>query len=406
MADLDFTQKRNALRIIAALTCTKLGDVLINPKTMLTWLLTQMGVGGALISLLVPIRESGSMLPQLFVSGWIKRSALRKRVFVAGSLVEAVAVAVMGASALWLPPEVAGVVVVFGVAVLATARSFCSISGRDVMGKTIPRGFRGRVGGASATVSGIIATVAALALIVMKEEAGVRVIAGVVMTASLLWFIAGWIFSRVEEPEGAAQADTSGIRGRFSLVRDDARFRKFIVARVLLLGSALASPLMVVLAGQSGGSMLTLGAFVIAAGVATTSSSFLWGRLSDRASHLAMALGGFTAACVGGLAWWLGWSSPQWAAHPLVWPLLFLLFNVGYAGVRLGRTTWVVDAAEGDDRTDYVSAANTLIAVAILILGALAAPLQMISPLIPLAGYSVLCLLGCLAALRLGLGDG
>lgn len=146
--------------------------------------------------------------------------------------------------------------------------------------------------------------------------------------------------------------------------------------------------------------MLALGAFVIASGMATATSSFLWGKMADRASHLTMALGGFISAVVGVGAFGIAWWSPGWSNHPLVWPVIFLLFSVGYAGVRLGRSTWVVDAADGDRRTDYVSASNTIIAVAILMLGAAAAPLQAISPLIPLAGYSALCVVGGLVALQ------
>lgn len=407
MADLDPSQKRNAARIIAALTCTKLGDVLINPKTVLTWLLTQMGVAGGLVSLLVPIRESGSMLPQLFVSGWVKKARRRKHVFVAGAMMQALAVAAIGAAALWLSPTAAGVAVLVSLAAFSIARSFCSISGKDVLGRAIPKGSRGRVGGTAATIAGVLSTTAALALILVREDADVRTLAGVVLGASLLWLVGGWIYSGVDEPpdEGETDSKSDGVLGRIVLVRDDRRFRKFIVARVLLLGTALASPLMVVLAGNQGGSLVALGAFVIASGVATTSSSFLWGKLSDQASHLAMALGGGIAALVGALAWVIGYWSPSWSAHPLVWPGIFLIFNVGYAGVRLGRKTWVVDAAAGDRRTDYVSAANTIIAVAILIFGAVSAPLQAISPLVPLATYSCLCLLGALAALRLKLSD-
>lgn len=405
MADLDPSQKRNAVRIVSALSCTKLGDVLINPKTVLTWILTQLGAAGGLVSLLVPIRESGSMLPQLFVSGWVKKVRRRKHVFVAGAMVQALAVAGMGAVALWWSPTAAGIGMLVAVAIFASARAFCSISGKDVLGRTIPKGARGQVSGAAATISGVVSTLAALGLILIKEDSGARMLAWVVLGASLLWVVGGWLYSGVDEPadENGEDGESVGILGRLALVKEDARFRRFIIARVLLLGTALASPLWVVLAGRQGGGMMTLGAFVIASGIATTTSSFLWGRISDKASHLAMALGGFLAAAVGAAGWTIGYLDPEWANQPFLWPGVFLLFNIGYAGVRLGRKTWVVDAAEGDRRTDYVSAANTIIAVMILVLGGLFAPLQSWSPLIPLAAYSSLCLLGAFVALGLRL---
>jgi hypothetical protein len=403
MSELDPTQKSNAKRMIAAQSCTKLGDVLINPKTVLTWLLTQMGAGEWLVALLVPIRESGSMLPQIFISGWVKRFRYRKRVFVAGALAQAAAVATMGAVALLLPPTAAGAAILGAVALFAGARAFCSISSKDVVGRTIPKGIRGKVGGIAATISGVLSTIAALALIAVKEEDSVRVVAWIVLGASALWMVGAALYGRIDEPPGEPDDEpvSQDILARLRLLREDALFRRFIVARFMLLGSALASPLLVVLAGRSGGALVSLGAFVIAAGVATAGSSFLWGKLSDRASHLAMSFGGFGAALVGVVALGIGWVSPEWAEHPLVWPALFLLFNFGYAGVRLGRKTWIVDAAKGDRRTDYVSASNTVIAVAILVLGGIASPLQSISPLIPLAGYTTMCAAGGLIALGL-----
>jgi len=393
--------------MIAAMTCTKLGDVMINPKTVLTWLLTQMGVSGGVIALLVPVREAGSMLPQIFISAWVKRFRLRKRVFAGGALAQAMAVAMMGGVALLLSATAAGVMMLVAVAWFATARAFCSISSKDVLGRVIPKGARGKVGGVSATISGVISTVAALALIAIKDEAAARLLAWGVLGASLFWVIGAALYGRIDEPaeEPSEEPMSRDIRDRLQLLKDDALFRRFIITRFFLLGSALASPLLVVLAGKTGGTMVSLGGFVIASGIASASSSFLWGKLSDKASHLAMSLGGFGAALIGVFAFGIGWISPDWAAHPLAWPVLFLLFNLGYAGVRLGRKTWVVDAVKGDRRTDYVSASNTVIAVAILVLGGIASQVQAMSPLIPLAGYSVMCAIGAAVALTLDVGE-
>ena len=60
-----------------------------------------------------------------------------------------------------------------------------------------------------------------------------------------------------------------------------------------------------------------------------------------------------------------------------------------------------MDAVDGDQRTDYVSASNTLIAVAIIVMGLAASPMQSISPLIPLGIYSILCLDGSAIAATL-----
>ena len=403
MTDLKAKEKRNAIKLITALACTKLGDALINPKTVLTWLLTQMGASGAVVALLVPIRESGSMLPQLFVSGWVKQVKMRKRVFVSGAMAQALAVAVMGGVVLFLPPTWAGMAMLGAMAMFAVARAFCSISGKDVLGKTIPKGSRGRVGGVSATISGVITTVAAVSLIFVKDEVSARTLAWVVLGASLLWVIGGMVYFQIKEEaeeNKAVEGKSNDVKDRLLLVKEDPLFRRYIIARILLLGSALASPLLVVLAGREGSALKSLGAFVIASGIASASSSFLWGKLSDKAAHVSMALGGFIAALIGLIALALGWFSPGWADHTLTWPLLFLLFNLGYAGVRMGRKIWVVDVAKGDRRTDLVSTSNTIIAVSILAIGGIASPMQSISPLLPLGMYSVLCIIGGCVVLK------
>lgn len=342
------------------------------------------------------------MLPQLFISGWVKRARSRKWVFIGGAIAQAVCIAAMGASALWMSPDLAGGVVLFALVAFSLSRAFCSISSKDVLGRTIPKGFRGRVTGASATISGIISALAAAGLIFLRDYETATLLAWIVLGASLLWVLGAGIYSFIHEPipepeESTPSANDTAINDlwkRVGLVIRDPLFRRFIIARTLLLGSALASPLIVVLAQTKDGNLLSLVGFLVATAIATSASSLLWGRLADRASHVTMALGGLACALIGlvaiGMALWM----PASGKTLWIWPLIFLLFNLGYTGVRLGRKVWVVDAVEGDKRTDYVSTSNTLIAVAILVMGLLTAPLQSISPLLPLAVYSALALIG------------
>jgi hypothetical protein len=109
---LNRDERRNAVKLVLGKTATKLGDTLTNPKTVLTWLLTTIGAPGAAISMLVPIRESGSMLPQLFISGWVQRFRVRKWVFAGGAAAQALAIAAMGLAAMTLNPTSVGVAVI------------------------------------------------------------------------------------------------------------------------------------------------------------------------------------------------------------------------------------------------------------------------------------------------------
>jgi hypothetical protein len=405
---LNRDERRNAVKLVLGKTATKLGDTLTNPKTVLTWLLTTIGAPGAAISMLVPIRESGSMLPQLFISGWVQRFRVRKWVFAGGAAAQALAIAAMGLAAMTLNPTSVGVAVILALAGFAIARAFCSVSSKDVLGRAIPKGFRGRVNGLSKTASGLLSATAAVGLLLYRGEGDARFFAWLLIGASGLWLIGGlshaWVREPVPERPTADQekSGSNGLRARIGLVARDRLFRRFILARGFLLGTALAAPLLVVLGQQNDGQLDALVGFIIAGGVATSSSSFFWGRLADRAGHLAMAAGGMLATAAGSVAiavqWHGGIAETAW-----VWPLLFLVFNLGYTGVRMGRKTWVVDAAEGDRRTDYVAASNTLIAVLILIVGGISAPLQQISVLASLGFYVGLSAIGAVLALGLKL---
>src|SRR5699024_7820421 len=76
----------NGLRIVAAGALQSAGDEAINAKTVLPWLLSALGAPGWMIGLLVPIRESGSMLPQAAITPWVRARRRRKHVWVAGGL--------------------------------------------------------------------------------------------------------------------------------------------------------------------------------------------------------------------------------------------------------------------------------------------------------------------------------
>jgi hypothetical protein len=59
---------RNFFLLIVSDVLTKLGDAAANPKTTLTWMMDAIGAPVALTGLLVPVRESGSLIPQLVIA--------------------------------------------------------------------------------------------------------------------------------------------------------------------------------------------------------------------------------------------------------------------------------------------------------------------------------------------------
>ena len=109
----------NGLRLVAANALQSSGDQIVNASTVLPWLFNALGVPVALTGLLVPIRESLSMLPQAFLTPLIVRVRFRKWVFISGALVQAASAGVIAGTAALGQGLVAGVVILVGLAAFA-----------------------------------------------------------------------------------------------------------------------------------------------------------------------------------------------------------------------------------------------------------------------------------------------
>ena len=58
----------NFFKLGVSQTITKLADELSSAKTVLPWVLSSVGAPQSLVGFLVPVRESGSLLPQLVIA--------------------------------------------------------------------------------------------------------------------------------------------------------------------------------------------------------------------------------------------------------------------------------------------------------------------------------------------------
>jgi hypothetical protein len=124
---------------------------------VLPWLLVSLGAPSSLIALLVPIRESGSTLPQVALVPWVERHRLRKWIWVVGAAGQALATAAMALAAATASGVAAGVAILLALTVFALARALTSLAGKDVLGRTIPKGQRGRLNGLTTVLSGVVA---------------------------------------------------------------------------------------------------------------------------------------------------------------------------------------------------------------------------------------------------------
>ena len=114
-----------------------------------------------------------------------------------------------------------------------------------------------------------------------------------------------------------------------------------------------------------------------------------------------MFYGGALAAFVGAVALSLRFSFAPGRMPVAVWASLYFVFSIGYAGVRVGRKTYVVDIAGGDLRTAYVASSNTAIAIALLAFGGIGALLHTLSPMLALLFFVLSTAMGAGMSLSL-----
>lgn len=420
----------NAIRIIGATALQNSGDQVVKASTVLPWLFHALGVPSALVGLLVPIRESGSMLPQALITPFVLRVRQRKWVFVVGAIVQAVMVAAMAVIAAFASGLVAGVLILAALAVFSLGRSLCSISSKDVLGRTVPKGTRGQINGLSMLAAGIVAITLGLGLrIIGGGDPPIWMLVVLLAGGSIMWVLAALVYSGVREPVGD-DADTAvpepnkvkrtdvepserndlpaisaGFTNAVRLMREDVPFRRFVIMRSLLLVSALSPPFVITLAVSSGaGALSGLGGFIIASGLSAVIGGPLFGRIADRASRTLMAVGAGLASMT--LVLMLVLSALPSFGGDTVWGAAvfvttYFLLTLVHTGVRVGRKTYIVDMAKGHQRTNYVAVSNSAMGIILLVAGGISSLLALWGVEWAIAFLAALGFLGVIVAARL-----
>ena len=399
-------QPGNFFLQLASLVCTKIGDEIASAKLVLPWLLSAAGAPAFFIGLLVPIRESLSLMPQLFVAAAIRARPIRKWLWVGGSVVQGLCVAAFAGVALALEGAAAGWAVVGLLTVFAIARGVASVANKDVMGKTVSKTRRGTLTGYATAMAGLV-TVFLGAWLQFGDGTpnDVGGIVALLLIAAGLWLFAAALFAGVRETPGATSG--GGDAGRealasLSVLATDRLFRRFVITRALLVSTALLVPFYAVLAReQTGAGLGGLGALLVAAGVAATISAGFWGRMADRSSRDVLR----TASGVAGLLS-LGIAAWQMAGSPglpdgVVLLAAFFVIGIAHAGVRIGRKTYLVDMATAETRATYVAVSNTVIGIVLLMGGVFGALAGWIGTAETIGILGVFCLAGSIGAQRL-----
>jgi len=356
----------NFFKHVGALALTKSADGLVDPKLVLSWLMTSLGAPVALIGLLVPVREAGALLPQLLTAGYLRKLQRRKWAWAAGSVVQGLSAAAIGLVAINMTGVAAGWAIVIALAILALARSVCSVCYKDVLGKTIDKSRRGTATGLAGSIASVTVIVYALALSFNLVDRMLLVTGGLFL-AGAAWIASGLLFATLQEEVGATEGGKSALKEawkNFAYLRDDPQLRRFILTRGLLTATALAPPFMIAVGSQAGEGYDKLGFLVLASALASLCSSFVWGRLSDQSSRKVLVFSALVATVILLATSWLAFAGTLSGGYIL--PVLLFGLMIAYQGVRLGRSTHLVDMADKETRAAYTALSNTIIGLLLL----------------------------------------
>lgn len=369
---MNLNKRRTFTQLISIATFGKLADLLISAKTTLPWLLASLGAPIWIISMLVPIRESGSLIPQWPLKQRVRHIENRLVIWRWGIVIQAGAVCFMLACALLTEALVAGLLILFCLLLLSLGRSLSSLSMKDIQGLNVEKGQRGKLVGIASTMSGLLSLITAGLLILSPQDMSIRAIQLLITFSAFILFMSLILSIGLTANLVDSKKDSNDAQSLWKTINQQADLRRLIISRCLLLHAALIAPFFVS-ASATNSDFFQLPYFIIASALASFLSSYLWGKMADKSAIQTMFYA--TLICVlASVIFYFTTSIDNW------WVDVFLFFvlNLGYEGIRIGRKTYMLDIAQGSQRTLYVAAANSMVGYVLLILGGLYALLYIV----------------------------
>jgi hypothetical protein len=281
---------RNFVMNVVNGASSKLAEQVASAKVALPWLLSAIGAPASLVGFLLPLRQAGSLLPQLMISGQMRRFPIRKWFWVVSALVQVLMLMLMIAAALTLKPYTAALFVAAFLLIFSFARGVGSVSFQDVTAKTIPKGRRGRMLAARSMIGGLLTIAVGIGLKTIKSgDDGAAAAMVLLFCGAILWSIAALTFAAIREEPGATEGGRNALgeaMAGLGFEAKDSWYFRYLAARAALLSVEISAPFYVLyvkqeLPAQPG----TLGLIIVAMGVAAALSSPFWGRLADFSSR-------------------------------------------------------------------------------------------------------------------------
>ena len=354
-------------------------ESLIDPALVLTWFLARLSASNLLIGLVVPLRDAGWFLPQLFVAHYLARLPHKLPTYTAASLVRSLAWLTMVIVTLTQrDPTVLIIGFFVPYVVNSLASGWAGLPFMDIVAKTIPAARRGSFFGTRLLVGGVLSVAGSLVVrYALSEQLGRTFPANVgqlMAMAALFAVIALFSFGFVVEPPGEVSevASLSAHLGRAAgIPRRDRNFRLFLTTRVMLMAAQMATPFFAVYASRElGAGPEMVGIYLAAYTTASLLSNLVWSRLSDwRGNRMVIRLAASLGLMMALLAWMSG---PLDRALGLTavaawsFAIVFAFLSAFQSGISVGGMSLLLEIAPTRDRALYVGLANSVLGMALL----------------------------------------
>ncbi len=352
---------------------SKLAEQVSGPNIVIPWLLQMTGAPLWTMGLAMPIKQALSLLPQLIAAGYIRTLPMRKYVWTFAGMLQTICLLLMIPAGIYLSSLTAALTILGLLALFSAASGTASIAFQDVLGKTIDKGQRGSLLSARALAGGALTIIAGI-VIGKPDPTDSHTVYGLVAVGALFWLCSSLAFLAIREQPGATEGGRNALKETAAgsqRFRQFKGFRRYLYVRAMLLSAEVAVPYYVLFAHEHIQSTAgSVGLFITSIGISQLISSPFWGRLADKTSKTVMIYSGMITALAAITALVATLVNNTGISFALV-GLAFLMVGLAESGVRLGRKTYLVDAAPKDERATYTAFSNSVIGILALATGAL-----------------------------------
>jgi MFS family permease len=352
-------------------------------STILPLFVSKLSDNPLLIGVVAVLAQAGWHLPQLFTAGAIERTA-RKKPWVVnlGLITERIPVMIWPLAALLalISPTAALVLFFLTFAMHQFGAGIVAPAWQDMVAACFPVNRRGRFMGTMSFLGTATGAIGAVLSGQILEQTAFPYNFAILFGLCALFIFLSWVaIAQTREPVRAVDAATlqdRDIRHKLGrILRQDHRFRRFFVVRLLVALAAMGLGFVTVAAvARFDLPDRTVGYFTAVLLVGQTVGNLGLGLLADRFGHkLSLELGAAMAALAFALAWW---------APSAVWfYAVFFLLGAYTASTIVSGLMIVMEYAERTKRPTYAGITNTGMGL-----------INMIAPLIggwiALIGYS------------------